>query len=292
MKRFFVYYIIAFLVVYSNGFALKEYDKLVKAENTSIVRIKIPDGSVRIYNAGDAEKIRIKGDIEDNIADVMITKDKSSKDTILVKPVYSKKIYSECYLKFYIPQRYNVIIETDSASVKVEDFVKQIKINSVSGEISVKSITEGLEIQTISGDINVEGGAKVLDAMSISGDVEVIGDFPIVKIKTGSGSISYEGSLLKNATLFSTSGDVFVSSKRLDNSLININTVNSTIKVTILDIRNIQYSIKSVSGSVRANQEIFTEVSGDRSEMKLKNGNGDSIIYAETISGKILIKED
>lgn len=156
----------------------------------------------------------------------------------------------------------NIQLKTTSGQVRAQDMQgKNITLTSVSGSVKALNIKgDRLVLKSSSGRIHAERvDISDMAASTISGRIEML-DMKTKKLETSttSGSIQLKGSFEGISNVHSTSGSV-----TFDNALLQ-NQCN--------------YKLKSMSGSIRVNDEAF--------EGTVDIGAPNSI-YVETTSGRI-----
>ena len=286
--KFFLFTVLFFII--SNIYSLEnKIDKIVDPKEN--IFIKIADGSLKI-KSWDKNKVSIKGYYENNIDKLIIEEDN---DKIIIKSEIKKnnlekRINIKTYIEIFLPEKSNIDIESSSASCEITGFSKNIIINSTSGNIKIDSNLECLELFTISGNSDVKGSAKSFLGTTISGNFNINGSFNILNLKSSSGDIILNESIIKDINIFNTNGNIKIILPKFDNANCEIVNVRGNTFVSLSNPQNIEITIKSIKGKSKINKNDFDSIQNDKKILKLKKGNSNNFIFIETITGEIEIE--
>ncbi|HBD95249.1 MAG: hypothetical protein A2015_09450 [Spirochaetes bacterium GWF1_31_7] len=285
--------IVLVCVLYTTLYAQGTIDKEIMSEPGLPVIIKINSGFVEIKGTNDTS-VKVTGKIGKNVESLIVEK---NSEGIHIRPVIKEKYLKsgkdiECSLYISVPFSTALKIESTSGAIKIFGVNKTLFIQTITGNATIEGVYENVECQTVSGTINIKGSSDFIECSGINGNYVLTGNFPDSILKTSSGFIKLTTDYLNSLTIFSSSGEIDVNCDETVRSAVNIKSVNSKITFGIHNTENILISIKTISGSLITENVVFAETSKEGNRMKYKNGNGESRVFIESITGNIVLKNN
>lgn len=283
--------IVLFCILYSTLYAQSTINKEVISEAGLPVIIKINSGFVEVKGTNDTI-VKVTGKIGKNVESLIVEK---NSEGIHIRPDIKEKYLKsgkdiECTLYISVPSSSALRIESSSGGIQVSGVKKSLFLQTITGNAIIEGVFENAECQTVSGTINIKGSSDFIECSGIDGNYKLTGNFPDSILKTSSGFIKLTTDYLNSLTIFSSSGEIDVNCEKTVRSAVNIKSVNSKITFGIHNTENILISIKTISGSLTTENVVFAETNKDGNRMKYKNGNGESRVFIESITGNIVLK--
>ncbi len=218
----------------------------------------------------------------------------------------------------------NLVINTGSGDIEIDDRQAPVKIRTGSGDVLAETLAAGLEASTGSGDINLTGASGYLKFTAGSGDLvagdikgNVVisvgsGDIEIDKVtgdvnfSSGSGDLeigSSRGGLeagtgrgdldvhdhVGNADLTTSSGDVVLHTGTSEGD-IKVGSSSGDVEVVIYNSDSVELDMRTASGSMTSNIPLVVK---DATRRRLFGRSGDGALKVDisTSSGDIIISQ-
>lgn len=203
---------------------------VIDAVNARSILIQVDFGEVIILESEDS-RVSVEGQVlfEDELQYLVNSTEQQIKIQVLAQRDSSFKVPLHVVIR--LPQQMQVKVETEHASVLVQDYQGDVEIASTSGDITFERVTGemtlrsnrgNITVRESSGVVNVVGNYGRLTAQNIHGDIaastimgNVVFDGLIesrdrVRLETDHGAVSVNLSADSDLTLrvSSTSGDV------------------------------------------------------------------------------------
>jgi len=218
----------------------------------------------------------------------------------------------------------NLIINTGSGDIYVDDREAPVTIRTGSGDVLAEVLSGGLEASTGSGDINLKGASGRLEFTAGSGDLvagdvkgnvrasvgsgdveidKVLGD---VNFSSGSGDLqigSSRGGLVAgtgsgdveahdhvgNADLKTSSGDVLLHTGSGEGE-IKVGTSSGDVDIVIYNSGSVELDLRTSSGSMTSNIPLVVK-DATRKRLHGESGGGALKVNVGTSSGDIHISQ-
>lgn len=190
----------------------------------------------------------------------------------------------------------------------------QVIANSISGDISVQDIHGELSLETVSGDIGIANAGIVAQAKTASGDVEIIdttfetaldaatisGDMILRNVKAErldvgsvSGDVILENVQSGRIDAQSLSGGVRLSGPLVRGGRYDLGSHSGDVLVQISGNVGFEIDASSFSGSIRSDIDLKTTAEpagrGRRRSLEGTYGDGSAFLDITTFSGRIVI---
>jgi len=165
-------------------------------------------------------------------------------------------------------------LRTVSGGITADIGGTDVDVKTVSGEIRLRGVGQqgSIHLSAISGDISLEHAAGDLEASTVSGSVDVhVNPARSVRLHTTSGSVSFEGTLLRGASL-------------------DAQSLSGRLRVQAPAQAGYQYEASSFSGSIRDCFNAEPERTGHYGPGSSLNGTlgeGGAQVRLKTLSGSI-----
>ena len=269
----------------------KNIDKTVIIKHDQNIILKVINGIVTI-RGWDNNSIQIKGIVESGINELFL-KSQGNNYLIIAKPNYKKVIRNtkkqNCYLDIYMPKNNNLSIQSNNADITINGLKSNLDINSIGGRIQINAESGNLNLQTVSGNFSVYGSSDIIEGMSLNGLFIIEGNHPVLKLKTSNGNMFFKIDSPKNINAFTTYGEINMEYKNIENTNMNIDNIHGITKLFLTGHEDIKLLIKSISGKILVDNLKFDEFIKKNKEVNIKNKNGRSSIFIETLNGDIIL---
>ncbi|MBM3182200.1 MAG: DUF4097 domain-containing protein [Chloroflexi bacterium] len=203
---------------------------LLGVEDSQSILIQVDHGEVIVLGT-EEQQAQVKGQVL--FVDELEYQVRSTEEQISIKAFTHRKGFSDIPLRLEVrvPKQRQVKIETDSASVSVQDYEGVLEVDSTSGIITIEQLAGkitlysnrgNITVRESSGNISIVGNYGALNVQNVYGETAVstimgnvvfnglIQTGDIVRLETDHGSVSVNLSLDSALSLQvrSTSGDV------------------------------------------------------------------------------------
>lgn len=291
--------------LWSEGKISNEIKEKLLKEIESLEEEKIQEKLKKDFNEIEInlifEDLYIVG--KDNINDVIFEKGREGvevekiNETLLIKSKKKGGISIDIFgfkigdgsivdtLKIIIPSKIDLVINSVSGNVYVDNIKGDIKVKTVSGDIEIENTNGKIYCYTLSGDFKGENIKDEFEIISKSGDIKIEKIEKEGNIKTYSGDILIRKGAFKKVFLSTFSGDYKLEEINVENSM-ELKTMSGDVDIDLLT-KDVKIVIETKSGEGEINYEgKITYI--NRGEISF--GDGSKNIFVKTISGDVNIK--
>lgn len=219
-------------------------DTTVVIDRGGIVQLGAISGEIRVVGA-DRRDVRIIAEIERGRFESSFTSGRvgistrsvggrqSSARYDVIVPIGTRVIASTVSGEIEISATMGeVSARSTSGSVAVTGARERLEATSVSGEIDVRDVRGRIRVEAVSADVEVEGGQGELTAETVSGTITIRRSaLESLRASTVSGSISYDGSLVRTGSyrMNTHSGSVLLSVPASSGAMLELETFSGRI---------------------------------------------------------------
>lgn len=191
-----------------------------------------------------------------------------------------------------VPRSTRVLASTVSADLTVSEIRGSQRLQTVSGDLETEVYDQEAVIKSVSGEVDVEGNGSRIQIMmaSVSGDVDAENIAGEITAKTVSGDIDLSAGEFSQLRVDTVSGDVDFKGAFDSGGRIDAESVSGDILLELNTLYNTEYFLESFSGDIRpilGYKAKKTSRYAPGSKLELTEGDGDSRIRVETMSGDI-----
>jgi DUF4097 and DUF4098 domain-containing protein YvlB len=154
--------------------------RIIDVADSQSILIQVDYGEVTILGSDDS-KVTIEGQVL--FAEKLEYQVNTTQDQIVIKVFAHRDNLSSPSLRLFVhvPKQLQVKIETDKASVLVQGYQGNLRVDSTSGNITVEQMTGALTLHSNRGNISVRDS---------SGDLSIVGNYGALTMQNTSGETS------------------------------------------------------------------------------------------------------
>ncbi|TDI34269.1 MAG: hypothetical protein E2P03_03505 [Acidobacteria bacterium] len=218
-------------------------------------------GSVRVVGHSGST-VEITGTLGDDVEELLVEKQGNRLNISVELPQggHKRNLDAEADLVIHVPFDSELEVETISAIIEISDVRGEMELESISGSIDVDGEMSVIELSTISGNISVAAGSSLQEGSfeSISGSIECAADL------SDNGEFDFE----------TVSGDITLFAPR--------------DFAAEWDIETFSGAIENIVGP----EAERTSQYAPGKELRFTTGGGGASISMESLSGRVVIREN
>lgn len=295
-----------------NAFAAQSIDKQLSIGSDTQLQIKVQRGDVTIQT-WDKTEVSVTGTL-DELSEGFVFEQLGNNFHIEDKLPrhYNGNNAQGSQLTIKVPKTVKLSADTISANLHVAETQGELDLNTVSGNINANNLSGKPELHTVSGDITTTGldGKILLESVSgaikdtdsqgemnyrlVSGDLNSHTQAASVAIEQVSGEINVNLTAAKDVTLKTVSGDTRVTlAKTLSKA--KLESVSGDIIVTFTEMPEANFDLDGGPGG-KINNGLTQDVPQKqkyvpRAALSFQTGSGTANVKMNTISGKLILKQ-
>lgn len=153
---------------------------VLDVEDSQSILIQVNHGEVIVLGT-EEQQAQVKGQVL--FVDELEYQVRSTEKQISIKAFTHRKGFSDIPLRLEVrvPKQIQVKIETDSASVSVQDYEGVLEVDSTSGIITIERIAGKITLYSNRGDITVRES---------SGDISIVGNYGALNVQSAHSEIA------------------------------------------------------------------------------------------------------
>ena len=171
-------------------------------------------------------------------------------------------------VKILVPNQMKVIVETDSASVHVQDYFGDVEVASTSGNVIVENTIGELKLRSNRGNITVR---------RCSGRISVVGNYGTLSMQDTHGETG----------ISTIMGTVAFIGMIQDGDNIDLETDHGLVGVDLQSNSTLEVSAHSTSGDVTC---LIPNLSSTTRSCEGQIGDGGGVLNIRTVSGAVTIR--
>jgi hypothetical protein len=239
----------------------------INVSGSRSILVQVDYGEVSILQSSD-DRVTVEGQVLfDEALEYLID---ATEDQILIKAYARHRGFSKVPLKMIVrlPPQMQVKVETDNASVSVQDFQGNLEVASISGNILVEHATGELTLRSNRGNITVREG---------SGNLSVVGNYGALTIQNVSGETAVS-TIMGNV--------VFGGLIQMDD-IVRLETDHGSVSVNLSRDSALNVQVRSTSGDVACMLPGLTS-STRTCDGTIRSGGGN--LSVRTVSGAVTVQ--
>jgi DUF4097 and DUF4098 domain-containing protein YvlB len=154
--------------------------RIIDVADSQSILVQVDYGEVTILGSDDS-KVTIEGQVL--FAEKLEYQVNTIQDQIVIKVFAHRDDFSSPALRLFVhvPKQLMVKVETDKASVLVQGYQGNLRVDSTSGNVTVEQMTGALTLHSNRGNISVRDS---------SGDLSIVGNYGALTMQNTSGETS------------------------------------------------------------------------------------------------------
>lgn len=149
-----------------------------------------------------------------------------------------------------VPRGARVWVKSGSAKVELLNVAGEVEVSSITGPIRLEGSPRVSTLETIDGDVIIDGAATVIRIRTGAGAVRVTGARGDLSVTTVQGSVIIDSDQLVSARIESVSGRVDVKSGIAIDGLLDIQTHDGDVKLTLPSPIDARFDVSTVKGTL------------------------------------------
>jgi DUF4097 and DUF4098 domain-containing protein YvlB len=265
-------------------------NKRAPADPAGQVEVSNTAGTVTI-RGWDRNEVAVSGELGDGSEKLeFVTSGKLTR----IKVVLPSRSYGvdDTDLTIQVPRRSSIAVNTVSADIDVEGVAGAQRLQSVSADVTTQAGSEDVECKTVSGDIEVvgQGSPALLTLTTVSGDATVRKVAGEVNANTVSGNIDLALGLTTRSRLRSTSGDLTMQGKLVDDARLDVESISGDVRIDLGGPIAAEFDVSSFNGEIRncfGPKSTRTDEYAPGRELRFREGAGSGRVRIKTLNGDI-----
>jgi len=270
--------------------AAETLERQAEAPPRGEVEIVNVSGEVRVIG-WDRAQVQLRAELTGEVETVEFERD-GDRTSIQVKWPRGRQHGGTADLTVHVPRQSTLMVNTVSASQRIENVSGEQRLQSVSGEIRTQVWGEDLDAKNVSGAIVVRGhGTRAsIRATNVSGSItldEVAGE---LDLNTVNGQIDVRGASVARAHLKSTNGETRLSGALAKGARIDAEAINGSILLDLRGPLDAEFNIETFNGSIDncfGPEPQRTSKYAPGSALRFKEGQGSARVRLKTLNGMI-----
>lgn len=241
--------------------------RVVDVVNSQSILIQVDHGEVIVLGTVE-QQVQVGGQVL--FADELEYQVSSTEKQISIKVFTERDGFSDLPLRVdvRVPKQMHVKVETDSASVFVQDFQGGLEVTSTSGNIIVENAIGKITLRSNRGNITVQES---------SGNISVVGNYGTLKTQNVHGETGV-------STIM---GNVIFDGLIQTGDLVRLETDHGPVYVNLSPDSALNLQVHSTSGDVAC---MLPDISSSTRSCDGKIGVGAGVLKIRTVSGAVTLQ--
>ena len=197
-------------------------------------------------------------------------------------------------LEIHVPAGSRLEINTFAANVTVSDVTGAVTAEGVNSSIAVSGAPKEVSAQTVNGTVDITGAAGRIHAESVNGGVTLKGVSGSVEASTVNGRLVVTGGTFERAQLETVSGSLRFEGDLVKEGSIEAQTVSGGVDLVLASSISADFTINTFSGDIQSDfggPARRTSKYTSEKEVEFTAGAGSGKVEIQTLSGAITIKK-
>jgi len=236
------------------------------ADSQSIL-IEVGHGEVVILESED-DRVKVGGQVL--FADEMDYQVSSTEKQISIKAHVNRNNPPDISLRVevHVPKELLVKVESDSASVFVQNYQGNLEIASTSGNITIEEVIGEMTLRSNRGNISVRKSSGMISIVGNYGTLNVYNVHGETAVSTIMGNVVFDGLVQED-------------------DVVRLETDHGTVSVTLKQDSALSFQVRSTSGDVTC---MLPDISSSTRSCDGKIGAGDGALKIRTVSGAVTLQ--
>jgi hypothetical protein len=265
-------------------------DERAPADPTGQIEISNTSGSV-IVNGWSRSEVEVTGELGSGVERLEFTADGPLTRVKVVLPGKSSRVDSSDLI-VKVPVGSSLAVNTVSADIKVGGVRGSQRLQSVSGDIGTEAGAEDVECKTVSGDVGIAGTGQrgLITVTTVSGDASMTNVAGEVNGNTVSGNLTIEMGDASRSRLRSTSGDLGLKARLVDDARLDIESISGDVRVDMKGPVAAEFDVSSFNGDIHncfGPEPVRSSEFTPGHELRFREGSGSARVRIKTLNGDI-----
>ena len=240
---------------------------VLDVEDSQSILIQVDHGEVIVLGT-EEQQAQVKGRVL--FADELEYQVRSTEKQISIKAFTHRKGFSDIPLRLEVrvPKQMQVKVETDSASVSVQDYEGVLEVASISGIITIKRMAGKITLYSNRGNITVRES---------SGDISIVGNYGALNVQNVYGETAVStimGHVVFNGLI--QTGDT-----------VRLETDHGSVSVNLSPDSALSLRVRSTSGDVAC---VLPDINSSTRTCDGEIRSGGGILSIRTVSGAVTLQ--
>ena len=240
---------------------------VLDVEDLQSILIQVDHGEVIVLGT-EEQQAQVKGRVL--FADELEYQVRSTEKQISIKAFTHRKGFSDIPLRLEVrvPKQMQVKVETDSASVSVQDYEGVLEVASISGIITIKRMAGKITLYSNRGNITVRES---------SGDISIVGNYGALNVQNVYGETAVStimGNVVFNGLI--QTGDT-----------VRLETDHGSVSVNLSSDSALSLRVRSTSGDVAC---VLPDINSSTRTCDGEIRSGGGILSIRTVSGAVTLQ--
>jgi len=240
---------------------------VLDVEDSQSILIQVDHGEVIVLGT-EEQQAQVKGRVL--FADELEYQVRSTEKQISIKAFTHRKGFSDIPLRLEVrvPKQMQVKVETDSASVSVQDYEGVLEVASISGIITIKRMAGKITLYSNRGNITVRES---------SGDISIVGNYGALNVQNVYGETAVStimGNVVFNGLI--QTGDT-----------VRLETDHGSVSVNLSSDSALSLRVRSTSGDVAC---VLPDINSSTRTCDGEIRSGGGILSIRTVSGAVTLQ--
>ena len=240
---------------------------VLDVEDSQSILIQVDHGEVIVLGT-EEQQAQVKGRVL--FADELEYQVRSTEKQISIKAFTHRKGFSDVPLRLEVrvPKQMQVKVETDSASVSVQDYEGVLEVASISGIITIKRMAGKITLYSNRGNITVRES---------SGDISIVGNYGALNVQNVYGETAVStimGNVVFNGLI--QTGDT-----------VRLETDHGSVSVNLSSDSALSLRVRSTSGDVAC---VLPDINSSTRTCDGEIRSGGGILSIRTVSGAVTLQ--
>ena len=240
---------------------------VLDVEDSQSILIQVDHGEVIVLGT-EEQQAQVKGQVL--FADELEYEVRSTEKQISIKAFTHRKGFSDIPLRLEVrvPKQMQVKVETDSASVSVQDYEGVLEVASISGIITIKRMAGKITLYSNRGNITVRES---------SGDISIVGNYGALNVQNVYGETAVStimGNVVFNGLI--QTGDT-----------VRLETDHGSVSVNLSSDSALSLRVRSTSGDVAC---VLPDINSSTRTCDGEIRSGGGILSIRTVSGAVTLQ--
>lgn len=188
-----------------------------------------------------------------------------------------------------VPARMAVMVEGVNQSVRIDNVIAPISVESVNGDIVVRGGRRNIVLETVQGRITLEGAAGSIDVSSTNNAVQIRQTSGEITVETVNGAVTLEDISATQVDASTVNGGVSFSGAVAAGGRYFFSTHNGTIDMRVPQRTDAKFVVSTFNGEFEVDFPIQLRDVDTRGQYEFQLGSGAARVELESFSGNVRV---
>ena len=189
-----------------------------------------------------------------------------------------------------VPVRMAVEVEGTNQTVRIDNIMAPITVESVHGEIIVRGGRGEINLETVQGRITLEGASGIIDVSSTNNTVQILRSRGDINVESVNGTVTLEDVRASHVDASTVNGTINFSGPLESSGRYSFSTHNGTIEMRVPQQTSATFVVSTFNGEFDVDFPVQLRDVRTRGQYEFQLGGGAARVELESFSGNVRVR--